>query len=90
MGITILRNDLIESSKFFPITSIYNKSDRLFWNRLKKETFPKNRVDTFYAEEIYHNKSNYYNLNIDRFITTDICLSIFNLSKFVERKNLKS
>lgn len=60
LGVTILRNNLIESSKSFPKTSIYytsNKGDGSFWNGFRKETFPKNRIDAFYVEEVYHNKS---------------------------------
>lgn len=60
IGITILRNNLIESSKSLPKTSIYytsSKGNGSFWNGFRKETFPKNRIDSFYVDEIYNNKS---------------------------------
>lgn len=60
IGVPILRNNLIELSKSFPKTSIYytsNKRDGSFWNGFRKETFPKNRIDSFYVKEVYHNKS---------------------------------
>lgn len=61
IGVDILRNNLIEISKTFPKTSIYytsNKGDGSFWHGFRKATFPKNRINLFYFEEVYQNKSN--------------------------------
>ena len=65
IGVIILRNNLIESSKSFPKNSMYyngNKITGSFWNGFRKETLPKNKVDSFYVDEVYYykNKLNIY------------------------------
>ena len=60
IGIVNLRQNLIKVSKDFPKTSIYytsNRGDGSFWSGFRKETFPKNKIDSFYVEEIYYNKT---------------------------------
>ncbi len=60
IGVMGLRNNLLELSKTFPKTSIYytgKKGNGAFWDGFRKETFPKNRIYSFYVDEVYHNKS---------------------------------
>ena len=84
IGVASLRKNLLESSKTFPTASIYytsRRGDGAFWNGFRKETFPKNRIDSFYIDEVYLYKSklNVYE-NFEKLIKKKFKIDDENLS----------